>query len=85
MWQELHTLYFHVTSTNPSLNKNLSLVVVVLKAVSTIQVHTSTCNYYIQYIPLCRILYVIHCSFSHLQLRGSCHQVHTMGPQRQSL
>ena len=33
MWQELRTLYFHVTS-----NKNLSLAVV-LKAVSTIQVH----------------------------------------------
>ena len=49
MWQELNTLYFHVTSTNPSLNKNLSLVVVVLKAESTIQVHTSTCKYYIQY------------------------------------
>ena len=38
-----YVIYFRVTS-----NKNLSLVVV-LKAVSTIQVHTSTCKYYIQY------------------------------------
>ena len=52
MWQELYTLYFHVTSTNPSLHKNLSLVVVVLKAESTIQVHTSTyhiANFFIIY------------------------------------
>ena len=53
MWQELRTLYFHVTS-----NKNLSLVVV-LKAVSTIHVlvlHVNTISSTTMQNPVCYTL-----------------------------